>query len=165
MRAFLSKGRDSRHPGPEFRRKPFHLSCTSYPSSRTNWRALGDLSLLVHDADGDRLLVKVDADEVHCRAPGLGKRGSGKTPQVFPRFRGSANRRVDFHLPLIASISGRRQGAWGEGRVAWGGSGEWLGILASGEWRKNSGQWSTGDLSVSRTAGSGDPRRTEASWR
>src|SRR5271157_312420 len=34
--------------------------------------------------------------------------GSGKTPQVFPRFRGSANRRVDFHLPLIASISGRR---------------------------------------------------------
>src|SRR5271166_241447 len=35
--------------------------------------------------------------------------GSGKTPQVFPRFRGSANRRVDLHLPLIASISGRRQ--------------------------------------------------------
>ena len=45
-----------------------------------------DLSLLVHDADGDRLLVKVDADEVHCRAPGLGKRGIGeerlKSPQV-----------------------------------------------------------------------------------
>src|SRR5208337_223625 len=36
-----------------------------------------DLSLLVHDADVDRLLVKVDADEVHCRAPGLGKRGNG----------------------------------------------------------------------------------------
>ena len=35
------------------------------------------LSLLVHDANGDRLLVKVDADEVHCRAPGLGKRGNG----------------------------------------------------------------------------------------
>src|SRR5208337_3247864 len=33
----------------------------------------------------------------------------GKTPQVFPRFRGLANRRVDLHLPLIASISGRRQ--------------------------------------------------------
>src|SRR5271157_2113564 len=31
-------------------------------------------------------------------------------------------------------ISGRRQGAWGERRVAWGGS---------GEWRENSGQWST----------------------
>src|SRR5271166_3983299 len=30
--------------------------------------------------------------------------GLGKTPQVFPRFRGSANRRVDLHLPLIASI-------------------------------------------------------------
>src|SRR5271157_4893455 len=28
----------------------------------------------------------------------------GKTPQVFPRFSGSANRRVDLHLPLIASI-------------------------------------------------------------
>src|SRR5208337_4187126 len=28
----------------------------------------------------------------------------GKTPQVFPRIRGSANRRVDLHLPLIASI-------------------------------------------------------------
>src|SRR5271157_5151790 len=34
---------------------------------------------------------------------------TGKTPQVFPRIRGSANRRVDLHLPLIASISGRRQ--------------------------------------------------------
>src|SRR5271166_6133400 len=32
----------------------------------------------------------------------------GKTPQVFPRFRGSANRRVDLHLPLIASIPGGR---------------------------------------------------------
>src|SRR5271157_1028375 len=28
----------------------------------------------------------------------------GKTPQVFPRFSGSANRRVDLFLPLIASI-------------------------------------------------------------
>src|SRR5208337_2295555 len=34
--------------------------------------------------------------------------GSGKTPQVFPRIRGSANRHVDLHLPLIASISGPR---------------------------------------------------------
>src|SRR5271157_5128190 len=42
----------------------------------------------------------------------------GKTPQVFPRIRGSANRRVDLHVPLIASISGRRQGTWGERRVA-----------------------------------------------
>src|SRR5271157_5827241 len=33
--------------------------------------------------------------------------GSGKTPQVVPRFRGSANRRVDLFLPLIASIPGR----------------------------------------------------------
>src|SRR5271157_4555776 len=41
--------------------------------------------------------------------------------KVFPRFRGSANRRVDFHLPLIASISGRREGARGERRVASGG--------------------------------------------
>ena len=39
-----------------------------------------------------------------------GKGGTGKTPQVFPRIRGSANRRVDLHLPLIASIPGRRQG-------------------------------------------------------
>src|SRR5271165_2114302 len=31
-------------------------------------------------------------------------RETGKTPQVFPRFRASANRRVDLHLPLIASI-------------------------------------------------------------
>jgi len=30
----------------------------------------------------------------------------GKTPQVFPKIRGSANRRVDLHLPLIASIPG-----------------------------------------------------------
>src|SRR5208337_2991616 len=39
----------------------------------------------------------------------------GKTPQVFPKIRGSANRRVDLHLPLIASIpgccrTGRREG-------------------------------------------------------
>ena len=34
-------------------------------------------------------------------------RGTGKTPQVFLRLRASANRRVDLHLPLIASISGR----------------------------------------------------------
>jgi hypothetical protein len=27
----------------------------------------------------------------------------GKTPQVFPRLRASANRRVDLFLPLIAS--------------------------------------------------------------
>src|SRR5271166_4648747 len=39
--------------------------------------------------------------------------GLGKTPQVFPRIRGSANRRVDLHLPLIASIFGRRRRAWG----------------------------------------------------
>src|SRR5271166_5162563 len=36
---------------------------------------------------------------------------TGKTPQVFPRFRGSANRRVDLHLPLIASILCLRRGA------------------------------------------------------
>jgi hypothetical protein len=30
-------------------------------------------------------------------------RETGKTPQVFPRLRGSANPRVDLHLPLIAS--------------------------------------------------------------
>src|SRR5208337_3006231 len=30
--------------------------------------------------------------------------------KVFLRLRGSANRRVDLFLPLIASISGRRQG-------------------------------------------------------
>jgi hypothetical protein len=31
--------------------------------------------------------------------------------KVFLRLRGSANRRVDLFLPLIASISGRRHGA------------------------------------------------------
>src|SRR5271166_6187995 len=36
--------------------------------------------------------------------------GLGKTSQVFPRFRGSANRRVDLHLPLIASIPGGEAG-------------------------------------------------------
>src|SRR5262249_1718709 len=66
--------------------------------------ASGDLKVLVHDADGDKLLVKVDADEVHGKSPGLGKRGTGKTPQVFPRLRASANPRVDLYLPLIASV-------------------------------------------------------------
>src|SRR5271157_176854 len=42
-----------------------------------------------------------------------GNGGMGKTSQVFPRFKGSANRRVDLHLPLIVPISGRRHGAWG----------------------------------------------------
>ena len=51
--------------------------------------------------------MKVDADEVHCRAPGLGKLGKrGKRPKVFLRLRGSANRRVDLYLPLIASNPG-----------------------------------------------------------
>src|SRR5208337_2227205 len=40
--------------------------------------------------------------------------------KVFLKLRGSANRRVDLFLPLIASISGRRHGAWGERRVAGG---------------------------------------------
>ena len=31
-----------------------------------------------------------------------------RTPQVFPTLSGSAKRCVDLHLPLIASISGRR---------------------------------------------------------
>jgi hypothetical protein len=32
------------------------------------------LAILIHDAGGDNLRVKVDADEVHCRAPGPVKR-------------------------------------------------------------------------------------------
>src|SRR5271166_6798496 len=51
-----------------------------------------------------------------------GNGGMGKTSQVFPRFKGSANRRVDLHLPLIVPIFGRRGGA-------------------DGEWRENSGEW------------------------
>src|SRR5208282_1373258 len=38
--------------------------------------------------------------------------------KVFLRLRGSANRRVDLFLPLIASILGRRDEARGERRVA-----------------------------------------------
>src|SRR5208283_1437849 len=38
-----------------------------------------DLEVLIQDADGDRLLVKVDADEVHCRVSGSGETGFGKT--------------------------------------------------------------------------------------
>jgi hypothetical protein len=37
-------------------------------------------------------------------------RGIRETPQVFPRLRGFANRRVDLHLPLIASIPQRTSG-------------------------------------------------------
>src|SRR5208283_1613544 len=48
----------------------------------------------------------------------------GKTPQVFPKIRGSANRRVDLHLPLIASILGRRHGAR-SGRTVAKGRGRW----------------------------------------
>src|SRR5271166_1568557 len=40
-----------------------------------------------------------------------GNGGMGKTSQVFPRFKGSANRRVDLHLPLIVSIPCPRRGA------------------------------------------------------
>src|SRR5271157_192077 len=45
--------------------------------------------------------------------------------KVFLRLRGSANRRVDLFLPLIASILCPRPGA---------------GEVASGEWRENSSQ-------------------------
>ena len=62
-----------------------------------------DGQFLIPDADGDNLLVEVEADEVHCRTPSLGEREIRTTTQVFPRLKGSAKRRVD--LPLIASIS------------------------------------------------------------
>jgi len=39
---FCRWGRDNRQPGPESRRKLLLLSCASYPSSRTNWRAPGN---------------------------------------------------------------------------------------------------------------------------
>src|SRR5271157_440997 len=43
--------------------------------------------------------------------------GLGKTPQIFPRFRGSTNRRVDLQLPLISfnsrpTMGGMHAGAW-----------------------------------------------------
>jgi hypothetical protein len=41
-------------------------------------------------------------------------RGIRETPQVFPRLRGFANRRVDLHLPLIASIFALRLVASGQ---------------------------------------------------
>src|SRR5262249_12493135 len=48
-----------------------------------------DFSVLVRDADGDRLLVKVDADEVPCKAPELGKPGkSRQRPQSRPQAQG-----------------------------------------------------------------------------
>src|SRR5271165_4472981 len=62
-------------------------ACECFPSQ--------DLSLLVHDANGNRLLVKVNADEVHCRSPGLGKRGIGKNSSSLPqvqRFRKPSRR-------------------------------------------------------------------------
>src|SRR5271157_4812438 len=41
---FYRSGGESRYPGAESRRKPLLLSCASYPSSRTNWRAPGFFS-------------------------------------------------------------------------------------------------------------------------
>ena len=58
-------GLDDHPEGPELPEELDNLvglsACECFPSQ--------DFSPLVHDADGDRLLVKVDADEVHCRAP------------------------------------------------------------------------------------------------
>src|SRR5271165_6947451 len=92
----------------------------------------------------------------------------GKTPQVFPRFRGSANRRVDLHLPLIASIPGGRgrdieglampkAGTQTSSVHSGSGSPDWRGMgradldtgqrvstrrrRKSGEWREKSGEW------------------------
>src|SRR5271157_462018 len=45
--------------------------------------------------------------------------------KVFLRFRGSANRRVDLFLPLIASISGRGRGMWVRRKLVGGCGGEW----------------------------------------
>ena len=75
-------------------------NCHAFASRRRAAERLGaaeDFSILVHVASGDRLLVKVDADEVHRKVSGLGKRGS-------------ANRRVVLHLALIASIPGTESG-------------------------------------------------------
>src|SRR5271157_782775 len=68
--------------------------------------------------------------------------------KVFLRFRGSANRRVDLFLPLIASISGRRHGARGARRVA-------SGRRRDGPRRKN---WSGGKTATeARRRRSGEP--------
>jgi len=40
---FYRWSRDSRHPDPKSHRKPLSLSCTASPSSRTNWRAPGNV--------------------------------------------------------------------------------------------------------------------------
>src|SRR5208282_5921775 len=60
--------------------------------------------------------------------------------KVFLRLRGSANRRVDLFLPLIASILCPRRGARGDRRwpVEVAASGGWR--VASSEWRGHSGQ-------------------------
>src|SRR5271157_887780 len=50
--------------------------------------------------------------------------------KVFLKPRGSANRRVDLFLPLIASISGRLNGAWVRRRVVSGAGGEWRAVGA-----------------------------------
>src|SRR5208282_6018014 len=68
--------------------------------------------------------------------------------KVFLRLRGSANRRVDLFLPLIASISGRLNGA-GVRRTVVGGADE------------RRGQETLAERVERRTAGSGDPRRTK----
>src|SRR5208282_1432332 len=67
--------------------------------------------------------------------------------KVFLRLRGSANRRVDLFLPLIASISGRLNGA-GVRRTVVGGADE------------RRGQETLAERVERRTAGSADPRRT-----
>ena len=51
---------------------------------RNDYTSAPPKSVTVSDA-GDRLLVKVDADEVHCRAPGLGKRGHGQNSSSLPQ--------------------------------------------------------------------------------
>ncbi len=49
---FCRWGRDNRQPGPESRPKLLLLSCASYPSSRTNWRAPVKISRrCAHDAE------------------------------------------------------------------------------------------------------------------
>jgi hypothetical protein len=61
---------------------------------------------LIHDAHGDRLLVEVDADKVHCRDSKTGgQRKRVRLLKFSPGWGTLQTFAVDLHPPLIVSTS------------------------------------------------------------
>jgi hypothetical protein len=95
-----------RMPRPENRRQRT-TALVSVRAKCSKSLAFDDGRFLIHDAAGDHLLVKVDADQVRCRATGLRKRRNWNDTSNFPHAQKPATRRVDLPPPITSPIAAK----------------------------------------------------------